>query len=146
MNITLYNTKSPNNTVNKTLTNAYNITVQLKTPTNVLKPTIILGGVNITGYNYCYIPDFGRYYYISDMATEYANINERTLEVDSLMSWGSGIKGLFAIVERQQNFYNLYLPDLQFPNLAYKRVQTFTFPQQPLNIDGTLLLAVCGKG
>lgn len=146
MNITLYNTKDPKEKVVKTLYSAYNVTVQLKNPTDVLKPVIILGGVDISNYNYCYIPDFKRYYYISDMTTDYGNLSGRECVIDPLMTYSSQIKSLNAIVERQQNFYNLYLPNLGIPDMSYARVQTRLFPQQPLNVNGTLLLAVCGKG
>lgn len=146
MNITFYNTKDPKEKVVKTLYNGYGTTVQLKAPTDVLKPVIIVGSVDVANYNYCYIPDFKRYYYISDITTDYGNISGRECQVDPLMSYSSQIKALNAIVERQQNFYNLYLPNLQISDMSYSRVQTRLFPQQPLNVNGTLLLAVCGKG
>lgn len=146
MTITFYKTTSPKQQVNKSLTNATNLNVQLKTPTDMLKPIIILGGVDLTSYNYCYIPDFNRYYYISNATTEYNNISGRECSVDVLMSHSNEIKQLNAIVERQQNFYNLYLPDLRIPNYAYKRTQTIVFPNQPFAIEGAMILAVSGRG
>lgn len=143
---TFYNTKSSPETVNKVLTDSRQLSIELKAPTDVLSPVIVLGGVDITGYNYCYIPAFKRYYYIDEMETDYGNITGRKCSVDVLMTYKSQIKQLNAIVERQQNYYNLYLNDLQIPDYAYKRIQTKQFPQQPLNVAGTMLLAVMGKG
>lgn len=144
MKITLYNTPSPRNQVNKVLNNAQDVNINLKPSTDILHPTLILGGVSITGFNYCYIPDFNRYYYINDMESGGNNVNSRTLTVDVLMSYNNEIRQIKALVERQENFYNLYLPELQIPNYAYKRVQTKTFPMQPLNVGTQVILATTG--
>lgn len=146
MTITFYNTTSSRETLNKTLTNAQDINIDLKDPTNVLHPTLLLGNINITGWNYCYIAEFKRYYYIADMDTYYNGMTTRELTVDPLMSHQSEILNLTALIERQENFYNLYLPDLQIPNYAYRRVQTKLFPMQPLNVNPTIILATTGMG
>lgn len=146
MTITLYKTTSPAEMVTKTLTGAKSVSLSLKTPVDVLHPVLVLGGVDITGYNYAYIRDFNKYYFINQLETGYAQINERKLEVDVLMTYAAEIRSLYALVERQEKYYNLYLPDLRIPNYSYKRVQTKQFPQQPLNVGGTMILAVMGKG
>lgn len=146
MNITLYNTVSPRNQVKKVLTNAQNVTINVKPSQDVLHPTLILQGINITGYNYCYIGDWKRYYYIEEMQSGSNNVNERTLTVDVLMSYADEITKSYALVARQEKYYNVYLPDLRIPDYAYKRVQTKEFPLQPLHVGGTMILAVMGKG
>lgn len=145
MNVTLYKTKSPRHMVSKSLTDAINITCELKAPTSVINPVLLLGNVDLTGYNYAYIPKFNRYYYINNMDTQYNRLNERQLTVDPLMTYANEIKALNAIVERQERYYNLYLNNLQIPNLSYKRVQTKVFPKSPVNVNPSIILCVTGQ-
>lgn len=150
MNVTLYNNSSNSNVVNKTITAIRNaIPCSLKDDTDLQTPTIRLSKSLIsdpTSFNYMYIDIFKRYYYTKQPLECVGGILEIEGEIDVLMSHKDKIKQLNALVERQQNFYNLYLPNLQIPNLSYKRIQTIKFPAQPLNVAGTMILAVSGKG
>lgn len=150
MNVTLYNNSSNPNVVNKTITAIRNaIPCSLKDDTDLQTPTIRLSKSLIsdpTSFNYMYIDIFKRYYYTKQPLECIGGILEIEGNIDVLMSHKDEIKQLNALVERQQNFYNLYLADLQIPNLAYKRVQTLKFPRQPLTSDTTLILAVSGRG
>lgn len=150
MYVTLYNNQSNNNVLNKNIIVVKNnINCSLKDNTDIMTPTIRLSKAVIadaTTYNYMFIDIFKRYYYVNDIVECIGGVMEIAGNVDVLMTFQSNIKQLYALVERQQNFYNLYLHDLQIPNYAYKRVQTFKFPMQPLDMDGQLILAVAGKG
>lgn len=150
MNVSFYKNNSSPNTVNKSISTVKNnLTCSLKEDTDILSPTIRISKSTIsdpTTFNYMYLPDFKRYYYVKNTIECIGGIMEIEGTVDVLMSHQTAIKNLYALVERQQNFYNLYLPDLQIPNLAYKRVQTIKFPMQPLTVVGQLILAVTGKG
>ena len=150
MNVTLYKNISSPNTLNKSITAIRStISCSLKDNTDIKTPTIRISKSLIsdsTSFNYMYIDIFKRYYYTNQPLECVGGILEISGNIDVLMSHKNEIKNLNALVERQQNFYNLYLSDLQIPNLAYKRVQTLKFPNQPLNIGGTMILAVCGKG
>lgn len=151
MQVTLYKNNSNTRVLNKNLTVVKsNINCSLKDDTDLQTPTILLSKSTIpdaTSFNYMYIDIFKRYYYTKQPVEQIGGILKIEGNIDVLMSHADEIKQLYALVERQQNFYNLYLSDLQIPNLAYKRVQTLIFPQQPLDaVGGTMILAVCGKG
>ena len=148
MTLTIYANKSDRNVVSKSISQVQNLTnVLCKDPTNILNPVFFvqITAGNIAAFNYLYAPDFKRYYFATAITRNRTNI-EINCEVDVLMSFSSNIKGLNAIVERQTNYYNLYLPDLQIPDYAYRRVQTKVFPQQPLDVGGTMILATSGMG
>lgn len=150
MQVTLYKNLSSPETLNKTLNTAVNaFTCSLKDDTDVNNPVILISKSKVSdvvSFNYAYLDLFKRYYYLELPKERLGGMLEIQGHVDVLMSHRNTIKNLNALVERQENFYNLYLPDLKIPNMSYARVQTRLFPQQPLNINGTLLLAVCGKG
>lgn len=148
MNITLYANKSDIHVVSKQISQVQILNnVVCKEPTNLQSPVLFVNIIpsNIANFNYVYIPDFKRYYF-ANVTTRNANNVQINCKVDPLMSFSNEIKNINAIVERQTNNYNLYLQDLQIPNYVYRRVQTKVFPQQPLNVNGTMILATSGKG
>lgn len=132
MNITLYTNNSDKNVVSKSLSNDTAVNnVLLKAETSVQKPVFYINmpSINLAQFNYLYAPDFGRYYYITDIVTRNAQNIEVHAEVDVLMSFQSQIRGLTAIVERQEFLYNTYINKLEYPVLNYSRIQTKKFPR-----------------
>lgn len=149
MQVTLYNNNSAPEIVNKSLETIKTFSCSLKDDTDIRNPIIVFSKAEIsdvTGFNYAYLDLFNRYYYLEIPTLKLGGMVEIQGHVDVLSSHKNAIKNLNAIVERQQNFYNLYLPNLQIPNVAYRRVQTLKFPMQPLDTNGTLYLAVAGRG
>ena len=72
--ISLFKTDSENNRVVKVLTDEKQLSGELRNQTSVLNPTIRIESTdNISGYNYCYISEFGRYYYITDIVSVRTN-------------------------------------------------------------------------
>lgn len=77
--------------------------------------------------NYVYIGDFGRYYYINKINAMSGNVFEVELSVDAPMSWLSDVLDQYAIVDRQQNSWNVYLSDsfIRTYNTPYTTVLDF---------------------
>lgn len=114
MEIQLYSNSSPKEKVDKAITAQFTLQGYLKEATSETAPTIKIEHAGaLTGINYCYIPDFGRYYYIDDIISVKNNIWEVVMRVDVLMSWKNGIRNNNAILARQANLYNVYLKDDQ---------------------------------
>lgn len=145
MTVTLYSNTSDWIVVNKNISTVATINnVLCKEPTDILEPVLFIQtNANITSFNYCYIPDFGRYYEAKPITRNGNNIQIQC-KVDPLMSHKSKIIGLPAIVERQENLYNLYINDLQYQSLNYPRVQTKKFSGS-FNSTQTYIL-ICAGG
>lgn len=144
MTITLYNTSSETNRVTKKLTNEINLSGTLRESTSVINPSILIEyNGNITS-NYCYISEFGRYYFINNITYEGNKLFRLDLSVDVLMSYRADILKQTCIVKRNQNSWNLYIPDNSFGNLSYLMTQTKTFPNGFSNI-GEYILVVAGS-
>ncbi len=79
---------------------------------DIRKPTLILQEsiANINAANYCYIADFGRYYYIKEKSADINGLFTLVLASDSLMSFKASILTQRGIVSKQTNIYNMYLP------------------------------------
>lgn len=83
MQIILYKYSGDNRVINKTLTNSLTLPCDIITPLNVLSPNvIILTGANRFDYNYAYIPQLHRYYFISNYTLQAGNQIELDLNVD----------------------------------------------------------------
>ena len=140
MVIRLYNTTDDNRVVRKKLSGETTKECILKGAVNVVEPIIELHG-NIINSNYCYIPDFKRYYYIVDN-TLHNNITTLRLKSDVLMSAYDDIKNLSAIVRRNTNINNKYINDDKYITQQNTRVQTKEFSTVANNYSYILL--VCG--
>lgn len=116
MEITLYKTSDENNKIDKTLSQPYNMTGSLRNESSVLRPSILIEIENPTNYNYMYIPEFGRYYFIKEMTSVRTNLWRLDCEVDVLKSYADGIKTLTVIIDKNEDYSktNQYLNDGSF--------------------------------
>ena len=89
-------------------------------------PKILIDG-DIRGYNYCYIGEFNRFYYITDNIIQTGTIQELSLKCDVLQSFKDEILSCRAIVERQENKGNLLMVDDKMWTQNNKRVITQPF-------------------
>ena len=113
MKITLYKVSDENNKIDKMLSSGFSMTGSLKEESNVLRPTILINADNPTSYNYMYIDDFKRYYYIKEMTSIRTGLWRLTCEVDVLKTYASQVKNLSCIVDKQSNSLhgNQYIND-----------------------------------
>lgn len=130
MNITLMNTDSPNNMINKTVTIVADYTgavarvnISVETPVLILEESV----ANIMNANYCYIAEFHRYYFITDKTADANGLWTISLKVDVLESFKYDIFRLKGIVQRQRDNYDMYLRDDKIPIGARKTVAIRNF-------------------
>lgn len=117
MDINLYQNKSDDRVVNKSLDAVATLTAcDMKRDSSIITPVFLLSGAvsDFADVNYCYVPDFLRYYYITDIQTAGAGMVQITCRVDVLMSFSAAFIERDAIVERNENEFNLMLDDSQF--------------------------------
>lgn len=88
--------------------------VTLKQPCSVLNPVIVLQSAS-TSWNYFYIPEFSRYYFIEDIRYIHNNTVEITGTVDAMGSHRDGILNTSQYILRAASGYDVNIPDLTFP-------------------------------
>ena len=103
MNVSLYKTSSPPNKINKDLGSALSFDGTLREGSSVLSPSILLATVNPAGYNYAFISQFGRYYYIDDIISARNGLWQVKMSVDVLMSHASDINRLQVILKSTES-------------------------------------------
>jgi hypothetical protein len=142
--ITTYNITADNHVLSPTLTPIQsNISAVHKENTNMLHPTLILSGSVGQAFNYIYISEYGRYYFLKERTYSQQKYI-CTFDVDPLRSWKSRIKNLEVIANRSSSYYNTYQKDdsIPFENRSIISTQPFS-----AGFGGEcLILAVNGGG
>ena len=111
MDIIFYNNTSPKIALDKTLTNATTLTGSLREQCSLIDPVINVESANVFNFNYCYIADFGRYYFIKEVTSVRNGLWRVVMHVDVRSSFKTEIRNNEPILERSENLYNLYIPD-----------------------------------
>ena len=108
MEIKVYKTSSPRQKLVKELSDGITLVGTLRAQSSVMSPTFTVQGTAVVGYNYCYIPDFGRWYYINGIDALRSNLYELSLGIDVLMTYAAEIRKNYAIIDKVENFGAAY--------------------------------------
>lgn len=143
MTIKTYKYSSPNNYINKELTGETTYTGTLRDESSVLDPAFeIETSSNLANVNYCWIEEFNRYYYITNVVSVTDKLWRIYCHVDVLMTYKPIILEHEATIARQQGLYNLYINDGSTFKVTQKRkVQQKEFPSGFTTDSYVLILA-----
>ena len=98
MNIILYDNKSPKNKIGKTLANANSITGTLRGETSTSNIQMLLNIIDLNPYNYMYIADFDKYYFITNIISVRTGLWLVNASIDVLESYKNEILQLNVIL------------------------------------------------
>lgn len=149
MTLALYENKSDEIVLDKNITTLATYNGYMKNESSILNPVIRIEGAfnigNLVNANYMYLPDYRRYYYVTDILQIRANLVEITGRVDVLMSFKDEIKLCSGIVKKNANEYNLYLDDGSLKVYQNKLIITKEFPSGfPIENDRYILVTAGG--
>lgn len=99
MEITLYINNSETNKIKKSLSGAVTLSGTLRNESNIVNPSILINADNPSRFNYAYIPEFKRYYFIKDITSVRNNIWNIQLQSDVLMSFSDQILACSGILD-----------------------------------------------
>lgn len=162
MHINLYKNSAPPNKVDKkaNLSNdSGNIIVRFTRPDSfdILNPTIIISLSDVSGfenslsdikkYNYMYVSEVSRYYFIDTITTENGLV-KITGRCDVLMSHKKDILASKQYILRQENKNNSpYLEDGMLPISSKHNYKGITFGRKVADVTcGRVILATAGNG
>lgn len=130
MQIVLYSNTSEYNAINKNISELVTLTGTLREESSIIDPIITISDVDdyIGSMNYAYIPEFNRYYFITNIESVRNNLWRVSFHVDVLFTYADGIKSNSAIIERNQNEYDLKLNDGLFRTQQNPRIAQYPFP------------------
>lgn len=122
MNVIFYNATFNRKRVVKTLPSGTTISASVKDACDLHDPIIrLVHDASHMNFNYAYIADFGRYYYVDPPEID-SKEDIFYLHVDQLMSFAGDIKASKGTATRS-NFYNGNIPDSMGLELPQDRVQ-----------------------
>ena len=101
MQLVLYNTESPHNTINKVKheVTSYNIILRKDTIVSRIEVPLVERTIDLTqGVNYAYIEGLDRYYFIVDVEVRTTNLFVLTLEIDVLESFKDDILNSYGVI------------------------------------------------
>jgi hypothetical protein len=144
MTINFYTNYSEKNHLDKTLSLQGSVSGTLREDCSIINPVIKIesfSGFDLAECNYCYIPQFQRYYFINNIVCS-GKLYEINCHVDVLTTYKSTIRKNSAVVSRQQNNFNLYLQDGNFKTYAFPNMEIQQFPNGFSGFN--LILSVSG--
>ncbi len=150
MQISLFTYTKEKERINKTdyLTNRFPLNGYLKNETSVKEPVILIEKTNpaLYDYNYLYIEDFKRFYFITGIKQIRHNLWEISAKCDVLYSFMNDILANKCIIDKaeNQNDSNLYLNDGSFVTDSRKYNEVIPF-ESGLSLNGSYIL-ICAGG
>ena len=113
--VTFYNNASNNHVFNPALSQLAQFDVYFKDQIDVENPDIyVKNDASIINANYCYIPQFGRYYHCKAVGDVNQTIHF-VCQSDPLVSFKSAILASPAVISRNPWHFDLYVPDPKLP-------------------------------
>lgn len=144
MDITLYVNSDPKNKINKTPSAISNISGVLRDQCNTTDPVIMIEGSSIPSANYMYIPDFNRYYFITNIKNVRNGLWEITAHVDVLMSYAAQIMAQNVILlDTSATGANNYVQNDVYVRSVKSKTDILNFPSG-LSEDGDFILITAG--
>lgn len=143
MKIIFYNTTSGNNVINKVLTNATEFDIKFKDSTDVKNPMVILRSDTIVNFNYAFIENFNRYYFVERVELYPNSIYNIYLRCDVLETYKEDIlKCEGNISQQKQNVNNYY--DSGYKTELRKEVDIYKSDVSLSENKSTIILATIG--
>lgn len=128
MQLILYNSESPNNTIGKVLVDPIVYDINFKDTANILSPMIRLKTKDPIQKNYAYLPEFGRYYFITSISVQ-GGITSIALECDVLESFKEDILNSYGLVTRYKGGNKFF--DGGYNSEVRKQVSTYYSENTP---------------
>lgn len=152
MDVKLYKTSSPTIKVDKVLESE-------DTHTNVVfydegslaleSPKVLLQNIEspdvVSSFNYMYIPQLKRYYFITDISYLKGKRVEITGRVDVLKTYATDIKNSTQLIDRQEHKKNMYLDDDHYPIKKKTAIVVENFGDS-FTENGNFVLTTVGGG
>lgn len=107
MQLKLYKSLDEKNRIRKTLTDELELNGALRDSSSVMKPAILIQSEPLE-YNYAYIPEFNRYYFINNITAMRNKAFLLELKCDVLMSYADEIYKLRALIDRSEEEQDTY--------------------------------------
>lgn len=147
MDIVLYSYSGLPNKIHKSLSDGTTLTGAMRNPSSVVNPVITVNVISdIVEYNYAYISEFGRYYFVSDIVFVRKDICVLHLKCDVLMSFANQLDHSTVIIDKSSELPYVGTPYIKTENdvvLCKRKTDIIPF-ESGFNDDGEFILITAG--
>ena len=139
MVVHFYSAKFRKNELNKSLGTAITKNLSVKDGISLEDPVLYLDNSAVINANYCYIPDFNRYYFITGQELDGKTLY-LTCHVDVLMTYKNDIRTSNGTATRS-NFYNKNIPDSMAIEIPQQKI---TYRKLSATLTGETYVCIIG--
>lgn len=142
-----YNMNCEKNLVDKSssLTNSRLLNGQLNEQCDILNPSILVDFDGVFEWNYCYVPKFKRYYFVTSVTSVRNKIWRIGLKVDVLYTFETDIRSNGAYITRNENTYDGKLNDERRPLQNIPAVSYYSAGGGNITLNPTYLDVADGR-
>lgn len=148
MKVILYSSSEEPESFPKSLSNDSELVGNLRDECDIINPVISIVGMQPNDtFNYCYIPEFSRYYFITGKKVITTSVVEISLHEDVLQTWSQYIFEQEAVIARNEYEFNNYLIDDKIPVSNTYNERVVTFNGEPfVPTTSYVLVTACAPG
>ena len=144
MEIALCVNLSEKNKIGKNLSSMNIFVGTLKEETSIINPVVLMELENPALYNYAYIPEFNRYYFITDMVAVRNGLWRVSMHVDVLESFKTSLMNIDVILSDSEIVgADNYLSGAVWRNKVKEKTDIISFPGG-LSDTGYFILITAG--
>lgn len=106
-------------------------TITFRDSSSITNPVIRVEYPRPIDFNYVYLSELNRYYFVTDINLIRTNLYEINLSIDVLMTYLTAIKNCQAFIDRNEDTYNRLIVDNQLP---LEQLQQLSVTEIPNNV------------
>lgn len=144
VNIDFYNYQGEKVVINKPVENPTRITGLFRQPFNILNPDVKLRFSGNFNFNYCFIPELNKYYFVDSVEIQSNEIINISLSLDVLKTYETEILNSSAFISNSENTEN-YLSNRENIYNMIPNFEKLNFPDGMFNAEGNIIM-ICERG
>ena len=148
MNIKLMKTVTSHNSIDKKIdSESLFENCKLLETTNVINPSVIIGGFtkmeDVSGYNYCYIAQFKRFYFISEIKNLTGGRVQIDMHVDVLKTYKASILDSQQLIIAENDKGKMYLSNREWVTDERTYTRCYNFDGNHFGTENDSFVLVC---
>lgn len=133
----LLQNNSDNRSLRKSWVGLKTVNCTVKEPCELSNPIFVIAFDNLAfNANYCYCPNFGRYYYVNERVLVTGGRIELHCHVDVLQTYNTSILSIPVTITRQQNVGINHIPDNLLPLAPAHQTYVASLGGSVFNLSG----------
>lgn len=141
VNIDLFNYQGGKVVINKPVANPERITGLFVQPFNILNPEIKIRWNGVFNFNYVFVPELNKYYFVDGVEIVSNDVYKISLSVDVLKTYETEILNSFGLIVSRETGANPYLNTRENIFSRLPKFEKLSFSREtPFNEEGNIIM------